>query len=210
LWGENEILRYNSEYSSKMIEDLRNKLSTLFERVFTSKWESDYFINTSLSDILSKKIFHGIAKTSIVKMSEMKKNKPFNLTPEGLFFSQHFLWPIIDDYGLSFIFPKNYSEIFFQILKEDSDNFILFEVKNLIRWYLARKNLYIDQNTHLSNHLFLTEFFDNLLKNKEKVSFIRLKIWVMKTINTEYSFKEWDNFLKQAAIEIQKVVGEKW
>lgn len=196
--------KYLNDFLLNIDYSLKNKLDKilldLLDNALNQDWFDEKKINIEASKEISEKIFNNIASVYILNI---KDENDFN---KGSLANNFLEIELFGDYKMFFVYPKIYEDVFFSIYNKEK-LYIEKSIKNIINSYLKRKAIYIDYDTWLPNE---TKLKLELSWLEKKVSFILIKINIIKNINDVYGYEFWDEFIKKVSIELQKIDDLKW
>lgn len=205
-----------SDYKKSHEPILRNAIDDLLQKLLddalSQNWLSDDEINRKISEILSNKVFHWIAETFIFEFNHNendKKEDVKNIIKKKLKLHNWIDCHIVDLfnwYKLVFSYPKIYETTFKEVFEQEN-SYIIINIKNIITWYLKKRDSFLDHWTWLPNEAKLKTV---LLNTKKPISFINIKLSTIKNINNGYSYELWDEYMAKVWQSLSNIPELTW
>ncbi len=206
-FGEKKVMDYKKAHEPILRNIIDDLLQRLLDDALSQNGLSDDEINKKISEILSNKVFHGIANTFIFEFHQNEHSKDEdikNIVKKKLKLHNGIECHIVDlfnGYKLVFSYPKIYEPTFKELFAQEN-NYIIINIKNIITWYLKKRDSFLDHGTGLPNEAKLKTM---LVNNKTPISFINLKLSTIKSINNGYSYDIWDEYMKNVWVALSQI-----
>lgn len=199
-----EIKQYHSYFELSEEIFIHNKFSNFLVEAFDENWEEFEDIVKKMSNIISINIFHWVTNV-FIDWPELDNSQDKRILNVRWFNSKKI--DIIDWYSLFFYYPKNFESIFLEIYSI-KEKFINKKITTLIKVFLQKRADEIDKLTWLYNYTKLNKILN--LKKWEELSFINLKLSIIKTFNNAYWYEKWDLILKKISNLLKNYDLLKW
>lgn len=209
---EKKVIDYRKWYEPIVRNAIDDLLQKLLDDALSKNSISDEEINKKISEILSSKVFHWIAETTIFEFphgEDIHKADIEGIIKKRLKLHNGIACYIVDlfnGYKLVFSYPKICEAKFKEIFQQES-TYIVINIKNIITGYLKKRDSFLDQGTWLPNEAKLKTL---LLEQKEPISFINLKLSTIKSINNGYSYDHGDEYMKNVWQALSSIPELAW
>lgn len=153
-------------------------------------------LNDNICNLLTEKIFYGIAEISILGLSK----KSSDIIDEG--YKKHSI-KIDEDYSIQFIFPAVYESNFKYVLDGNKD-FIINNLKNILSSYKKESINFIHHPTGLENiHKLKIDL--ETLEGKE-IIFLQIFVKSLSAIVDSYGLKVGEKYLQTIINKIESII----
>lgn len=194
IWRRTTVLFEESkEYRVK--NEINDDMTKLVNNIMEQDWLNDKEIINTVENFISNKILLWISKVYLRWIS-------WNKIPKLDRWYDIKVLPIHNEAKLIFVYPKFYKDTFDYIIQRNL-SYLSVNIKNILLWYLSKRETYIDDITQLpnarkllwdlskSNNIDITQFYEIDIK------------WISE-VNKEMGHKEWDRVFKLISDKLKK------
>ena len=176
--GKNSISNYLKYKELKIKYEINEELSIIIGDILNIGNLNYEKLNSSICKLLSAKIFYGITEITIKGLSRKKSD----IVDEGY---KTYKYPLNEEYALQFIFPSVYEKNF-KFIFEESKDYIVNNINNILSSYKKESASFIDSVTNLENIYKLK--IDLNERINESTVFLQIYIKSLGNITNKYGF----------------------
>ena len=192
--GKDLLSKYTKEKDLKIKNESNNSIQELIQEVILIKEPNEKWLNENICELVSNKIFLGIAKVQIRNIQEQSIKLEVGY---GIYTIQ-----IHEDYYMILNYSSYYKTLFEKIL-EKNKKILQRDIKNLYVSYLNSIPSYFDTTTKLPNMNKLKNVLKDL-ESKNSICFIEIYLDSVVTFSQSYNVKISNEFFKEVSSYISE------